>query len=187
MRPAADNSRPWRSSPPCTTSCSIPSSTMLISTTSRPVIRVAKLVGTCAPASVPPILTPASNQRGFPDCGFDLVKTRALPASPFTLSRQLVIRKSKYHGGRGSAEKPLALLDSREASGSLWSDTEPKRDRSPTMKDPPSGGFLCPALEAQPSARAGPQPLRVSYRYSLFHNSQLSLKSLCIISLRHSK
>ena len=30
----------------------------------------------------------------------------------FTLSRQLVIRKSKYHRGRGSAEKPLALLDS---------------------------------------------------------------------------
>ena len=39
-------------------------STVLISTTSRPVIRVAKLVGTCAPASVPPRLTSASNQRG---------------------------------------------------------------------------------------------------------------------------
>jgi hypothetical protein len=31
-------------------------------------------------------------------------------------------------GDRGSAEKPLALLDAREAPALLWSDTEPKRD-----------------------------------------------------------
>src|ERR1039458_2546551 len=88
---------------------------MLISTTSRPVIRVAKLVGTCAPALAPPRLTPASNQRGSPDCQSIWSRRGLCPRHPFTLSRQLVIRKSKYHGGRGSAEQPLALLDSREA------------------------------------------------------------------------
>src|SRR5271167_1015680 len=61
---------------------------MLISTTSRPVIRAAKLVGTCVPASVPPILTPASNQRGSlqPATQRELCRRSAAQVSQETLT-----------------------------------------------------------------------------------------------------
>src|SRR5208337_510813 len=102
---------------------------------------------------------------GAPRIASSIWSRRGLcPRHPFTLSRQLVIRKSKYHGGRGLAEQPSALLDSREAPASLWPDTEPRRDRLPIMKTRRLAGFDV--------LRYGPQPFRVSYRYSFFQTNR---------------
>jgi hypothetical protein len=67
----------------------------------------------------------------------DLVKTRPLPASPLYLVQATGNPEVEVSPrSRLSAEKPLALLDSREVPASLWSDTERERDRFPTLTIP---------------------------------------------------